>query len=413
MLCQLRFKNFASYRGETIFDMQATDIEEFRDSLIPPPGDKFSELLPVSAVFGPNGGGKSNALDALACLISRVMLPIMTSTNYRNPFGMYLTRYDPFLLDDESKDIPTEFEAFFRTETAQYQYELSLQADAVVTESLSYIKTPCKRRRSTLLFDRVGDQIEVGTALKKANTQNVSVTIPYLSFLAINYAFPEIRDVIGWFKRCCVVNFGVSGRDHQFYPILNEPEIKPMLLSMLSDLDIPISDYEIMEETDGGGEKQIKFTTTHMIHERPFRLDVKSESEGTVKLLSILPGVINSLAFGGLLLVDELDAKLHPQLLRYLVKLFVDPELNPHHAQLVFTCNDISVMKNDLLRRDEIWFAARDENGSSELWSLYDIQDVNGNRIKNTAAYDRQYLAGRYGADPYLKKMLNWGGKDA
>lgn len=324
-----------------------------------------------------------------------------------------MSQYDPFLLDDESKDIPTEFEAFFRTETAQYQYELSLQADTVVTESLSYIKIPCKRRRSTLLFDRVGNQIEVGTALKKANAQNVSVTIPYLSFLAINYAFPEIWDVIGWFKRCCVVNFGVSGRGHQFYPILNEPEIKPMLLSMLSDLDIPISDYEIMEETDGNSEKRIKFTTTHMIHERLFRLDIKSESEGTVKLLSILPGVINSLAFGGLLLVDELDAKLHPQLLRYLVKLFVDPELNPHHAQLVFTCNDISIMKNDLLRRDEIWFAARDEDGSSELWSLYDIQDVNGNRIKNTAAYDRQYLAGRYGADPYLKKMLNWGGKDA
>ena len=70
-------------------------------------------------------------------------------------------------------------------------------------------------------------------------------------------------------------------------------------------------------------------------------------------------------------------------------------------------------MKNDLVRRDEIWFAARDDEGSSELWSLYDIPDVNGNRVKNTAAYDRQYLAGRYGADPYLKKMMNWGGGDA
>lgn len=80
MLCQFRFKNFASYRDETVFDMQATDIEEFRDSLIPPPGDKFSALLPISVIFGPNGGGKSNALDALAALISHVMLPIATSS---------------------------------------------------------------------------------------------------------------------------------------------------------------------------------------------------------------------------------------------------------------------------------------------------------------------------------------------
>lgn len=413
MLCQFRFKNFASYRDETVFDMQATDIEEFRDSLIPSPGDKFSALLPISVIFGPNGGGKSNALDALAAFISHVMLPIATSTNYRNPFGMYLAQYKPFLLDDNSKDTPTEFEIFFRTKTAQYQYELSLLAGTVVSESLSAVKTPCKRRRSALLFERVGSQIELGSALKRANAQNVSELIPYLSFLSINYSFPEIQDVIDWFKRCCIINFGVPDRDHRFYPFVNDPDIKPMLLAVLSDLDIPISDYEIQEETDGSGETKHKLTTTHTVHEQAFQLDINSESEGTVKLLSVLPGVIVSLVSGGFLLVDELDAKLHPRLLRYLIELYTDPTLNTRHAQLVFTCNDISIMKNDLLRRDEIWFAARDDEGSSELWSLYDIQDVNGNRVKNTAAYDRQYLAGRYGADPYLKKMMNWGGGDA
>ena len=413
MLCQFKFKNFASYRNETFFDMQATDIEEFQDSLIPSPGDKFSELLPVSVIFGPNGGGKSNAVSALAYLVSRIILPITTTTNYRHPLGMYLNRYTPFLLDNVSKSNPTEFEIFFRTSTGQYQYELSLLSDKVVTESLSHIKIPCQRRRSTLLFNREGSHIEVGTALKKANTQNVSETVPYLSFLSINYSFPEIQDVLEWFKKCCVINFGVPNREHWVHSILNDSAFKPMVLGMLSDLDIPISDYEILEETDGNGEKKIKFTTTHMVQERAFQLDISNESEGTVKLLSILPGVIVSLLFGGFLLVDELDAKLHPQLLKYLVKLYIDPIINNHQAQLVFTCNDITIMKNDLLRRDEIWFAARDESGSSELWSLYDIQDVNGNRVKNTAAYDRQYLAGRYGADPYLKKMMNWGNKDA
>lgn len=413
MLCQFLFKNFTSYRDETVFDMQATDIEEFRDSLIPRPCDKFNDLLPVSVLFGPNGGGKSNAHDALACLISRIMLPIATSIDYRNPFGMYLTQYNPFLLDEESKNTPTEFLLHFRTKTAQYEYQLALLANAIVSESLSYIKIPCKRRRSTFLFTRKENQIELGTTLKRANVKNVSATIPYLSFLSINYEFPEIQDVIDWFKRCCIINFAVPARDHRFYSILSDPAIKPILLDMLSDLDIPISDYEIQEDGDGQDEVIPKVITTHMVHEHPYQLNIDNESEGTIKLLSILPGVITSLVYGGLFWVDELDAKLHSQLLKYLIRLYTNPESNANHAQLVFTCHDISIMKNDLLRRDEIWFAAQNDEGASELWSLYDIQDVNGNRIKSTAAYDRQYLAGRYGADPYLKQMLNWGVKNA
>ncbi len=413
MLCQFRFKNFSSYRDETIFDMQATDIEEFQDSLIPPPCDNFSALLPVSVIFGPNGGGKSNALEALACLISRIIIPIMTSIDYHNSFSMYLKKYEPFLLDEASKDAPIEFEIFFRTVNAQYQYQLSLIGDTVVTESLSYIKTPCKRRRSTLLFERENSKIELGSALKRANTQNVSATIPYLSFLSINYSFSEIQDVVNWFERCCVINFGVPDRDHRFNTILKDPEVKSFLLNIFSDLDIPIADYEILEETDGANEKKFKFTTTHIVRGHPYQLDINNESEGTAKLLSTLPGVISSLADGGFLLVDELDAKLHPQLLRYVIKLYTNPSINTNHAQMVFTCHDISIMRNDLLRRDEIWFAAQNDESVSELWSLYDIQDANGNRVKNTAAYDRQYLAGRYGADPYLKKMMDWGDLDA
>lgn len=413
MLCQFHFQNFRSYRDEAILDMQAANIEEFSDSLIPPPCENFSKLLPLSVIYGPNAGGKSNAINALAYLVSKVLLPIKNSTDYAAPFGMFLTRYDPFLLDDDSRNKPTEFKIVFRTSLGQYEYSLSLFQDEVVSEELSYIKTPCMRRRSTFLFARDRDHIELGTPLKRANIQNVSSTIPYLSFLEINYSFPEITNVIGWFKRCCIINFGVSNRDHRFSSILNDPEIKPGVLRLLSSMDIPISDYTIQAEASEDGSKQRKVFTTHTINQKSYQLDTSAESEGTLKILSTLPGLILTLASGGLFLVDELDAKLHPQLLRFLVKMYSDPEMNPHHAQLIFTCHDLSIMKSDLLRRDEIWFAARDAESSSMLWSLYDIQDENGNRVKQTAAYDRQYLAGRYGADPYLTRMLNWGDQDA
>lgn len=413
MLCQFRFKNFFSYRDETVFDMQAADIQEFSDSLIPPPGEKFSALLPVSAIFGPNGGGKTNTIRALVYLISRVLLPIGTSLDYRNPFTSYVKRYDPFLLDETSREEPAEFELVFRTQTAQYQYCLSVLSDTVVSEALSYTKTNGQRRRDKLLFEREGSQIVPGPALREANTQKVSTTIPYLSFLAINYGFSEIEDAVDWFKRCCAINYAKPDRDHRFYPILNDPAVKPGLLQMLSEMDIPISDYETQEEEDDSGEKKRRIMTTHVVNGNRYHLSINRESEGTMKLLSMLPSVILSLSTGGLLLVDELDAKLHPQLLRYLIKLYTDPEENEEHAQLVFTCHDISIMKNDLLRRDEIWFAAQNEESASNLWSLYDIHEPSGGRVKNTAAYDRQYLAGRYGADPYLRRMMDWGDPDA
>lgn len=104
----------------------------------------------------------------------------------------------------------------------------------------------------------------------------------------------------------------------------------------------------------------------------------------------------------------SLDAKLHPKLLRYIISLFTNREINKKGAQLVFTSHDMSTMKNDVFRRDEIWFAALDDNHSSELYSLYEIRKEDGKRINHTAAYDKQYLEGRYGADPYLRTMLDW-----
>ena len=111
---------------------------------------------------------------------------------------------------------------------------------------------------------------------------------------------------------------------------------------------------------------------------------------------------------GGTVVVDELDAKLHPKLLRYVILLFKDPEVNKHGAQLIFSSQDVSTMRNDVFRRDEIWFAARGEGEASQLWSLADIHEANGNLVSKNAAFDKQYLSGRYGADPYLTRIEEW-----
>lgn len=408
MLCQFTFKNFKSYRDETVFDMQASENKELSDSLIPAPGGNFDPLLPVSAIFGPNAGGKSNVLKAFSYLLSCVLMPIKASKSSVELVGVYLKEYSPFLLDDVSKAKPTGFEVFFRTASAQYHYQLVLLGADVVEEYLYSVKTPCERRRPVKIFERDEDGIRLGSAIKKANTQQISSTIPYLSFLAINYNFQEIEDVINWFMRCCFIDYGVSSSDHSIAAWLCAEGIKPLILSLLSSIDIPISNYELLKDTNAEGREIRRLVTTHTVNGRNYSMNLRDESEGTIKILSAIPYVIDILMRGGVLLVDELDAKLHPRLLRAILKLYTTPDVNTKHAQLIFTCHDLTIMRSDILRRDEIWFAAQNEDSASELWSLYDIRDEQGGHIKTSAAYDKQYLAGRYGADPYLKRIISW-----
>ena len=125
-------------------------------------------------------------------------------------------------------------------------------------------------------------------------------------------------------------------------------------------------------------------------------------------MIGLAAFLLRSFEDGSLVVVDELDAKLHPKLLRFVTQLFKDPGINRRGAQLLFTSQDVSTMRNDVFRRDEIWFAAKGEGEASLLWSLADIHEANGNLVSKNAAFDKQYLAGRYGADPYLTRMEEW-----
>ena len=146
----------------------------------------------------------------------------------------------------------------------------------------------------------------------------------------------------------------------------------------------------------------------HEVGGKAYELRLSEESAGTQKLMGLAAYLMTALERGGTVVVDELDAKLHPKLLRYVILLFKDPEVNKSGAQLIFSSQDVSTMRNDVFRRDEIWFAARGEGEASQLWSLADIHEANGNLVSKNAAFDKQYLSGRYGADPYLTRIEEW-----
>ena len=167
-------------------------------------------------------------------------------------------------------------------------------------------------------------------------------------------------------------------------------------------VDIDVSGYRYDEENH-------ELYTQRMIEGKIYELSFNDESDGTKKMIAALPVILLALQEGRLVIIDELDAKLHPKLLRYVISLFKNKNVNKKGAQLLFTSHDMTTMKNTVFRRDEIWFAAENERHESEIYSLYEIRRENNERVNSTAAYDKQYLEGRYGADPYLTNMLAGG----
>lgn len=405
MLYQFTFKNFKSYKNETTFDMQAESINEFEESILI---DKNgTRILPVSAIYGPNAGGKSGLLEALVCLTSivikpRVMLNIQKSEERKRRFTLY-GGVIPYKFDEESKNEPTEFEIAFSTGSYEYKYSISILNDTIISESL--YKKEFKGKKPAEIFTRKNGQVKRGEILKKANaTTNVNEKIPYLTFISITNNIEVIKDVINWFENIEIINYASQEFENSIE--IYDDEVKKLFLQLINLMDIDIEDYRLEEDKEK--EEYTEFYTKHRNNDKEYELEFEEESEGTKKLFSLLPRILYVMVTGGVLIVDELDAKLHPKLLKYIIMIFKNPA-NKNHAQLIFTSQDLMTMSNQTFRRDEIWFACKNENKESEIYSLYDIRDENNERIRATASFSKQYLSGKYGADPYLAKMLEWG----
>jgi len=138
-----------------------------------------------------------------------------------------------------------------------------------------------------------------------------------------------------------------------------------------------------------------------VVGERLFDED-EMESEGTKKVIELSGPIFDTLREGKVLVVDELDAKLHPLLTRNIVLLFMNPEINKHNAQLVFATHDTNLLDLKLIRRDQIWFAEKDSFDSTDIYSLVEFKDENGNTVRNDRNIGRDYITGRYGAIPFI-----------
>lgn len=399
MLCQFSFQNFKSYKGETTLDFQAATLPEFNETLITE--DKAADLLPVSVVYGPNGGGKTNLLQALSCVISTIVKPVNElEKNRQNLILQQKVDAVPFLFDETSVGEPTVFRMFFRIAKNEYCYYIAIKNDEIISESL--YRKAITGKKSAMIFERETDGITLGyTIHKKSINTSVNPKMPYLSFLAINYDIPVISEVMTWFESCIIRSYANPMVEHQIMLEKDAP-YKDQFIRALNDMDIDVTDYRYDEDSH-----QLFMTRNLGFHQ--YELPFADESDGTRKLIAALPVILLALREGRMVIIDEFDAKLHPKLLRYVISLFKNKEINKFGAQLLFTSHDMYTLKNTVFRRDEIWFAAENKAHESEIYSLHEIRGEDNDRIKSTAAYDKQYLEGRYGADPYLSNMLGGG----
>lgn len=404
MLCQFTVKNFKSIRDEVTFDMQAATISEHEDRIIKYTDDEL--YLPVSAVYGPNSGGKSNVLEALHSLVTKVLRPLYaTSNNEDVAIKMKKLVIEPFAFDKKTISEPTEFELFFRTALAEYRYELTVKKEVIEYERLDRIKL--ETRRKSALFERDENEINLKGAFARLKTSDeLSETLPLLSYLGITYSKNEVvQDVLDWFdQEIDFLNYGNPVQELRM-AVSKSEDVKRLMLQMIQEMDLDIVDFRVEEKENDC----IEVFTKHVVNEYEVDLNLLDESSGTKKLFGLLPFIAKSLLKGTTLVIDELDAKIHPVLLKYLIMTFSNMEKNKKGAQLIFTSHDLSTMNSEVFRRDEIWFVAKGNRQSSKLYSLVEFKNKKGESVRKDAKFDKQYLEGKYGADPYLRKIIDWG----
>ena len=411
MLVEFTVENFRSIKDAACFSLVAGPAKERGETHLVTPslrkkGSSPKPLLRSAAIYGANAAGKSNLLHALA-----VMRRFVVESS-RKSGSIPVT---PFLFDSTSRNRPTTFEVMFLADGVRYQYGFSATSE-VVTEEWLYawpsgrVQRWIQRRSGDWKF---GDKLTGDKEVWRRATRPDAL---YLS-TAVSLNSEQLRPVLDWFRN--TLHVAVSGTwSHTFSLSRIREEGKSGIIDFLRTADLAIADLRVEEEEfradmlpanmpseakaqitrELAGETMAGLWLSHDTGcGKPVELDIHDESDGTQRILALAGPWLESLRKGHVVVIDGLHDNLHPALVRSLVERFHDPEVNAGGAQLIFSTHDTSILSQDVFRRDQIWFCERNKRQETRLFPLMDFTPRKG--VENL---ERSYLAGRYGALPYV-----------
>lgn len=415
MLLQFNFKNFKSFKDDTTIDLTATKISEFNNHVIKIANER---ILPVAAIFGANASGKSNVQEAFRYM----SMYVINSFDYGDESDQKKKKSrffkpTPFLFDDDSLSSESSFEVYFidseENGAKTYNYGFSVNSNGVCEEWLNY-KSKTSRGDYRKVFYRNGNELDL-SGIPAKSQENLKIALEnetLIVSLGAKLKIAKLKFIRDWFINNDFADFGKPIENFFLSQLIPEgfaedEKVRKNVVDYFASFDPSIIgfDVEVLKTNDDEENDHLKIDAIHkMIHsDKTASIPLQNESAGTLKMFALYPMLQDVLSTGGVLFIDELNARLHPLLVRTFVITFLNPEINTKNAQLIFTSHDSWQLNGNMLRRDEIWFAEKTPDGISTLYSLADFVDEDGVKIRKDENYEKNYLLGKYGAIPTLK----------
>lgn len=423
MLIEFTVENYRSFRDEAVLSMKATGSNQFMSVPIPFGG---LQILPSVAIYGKNGGGKSNIIRAFWLAVQFIR------TAQRTQHEEATIPVTPFALNDYSASEPTKFSFVYTLNGIKYWYSFSATKEKVYSESLYH----APKGQKALVFSRDGQKISFkeAKARRKLISQIVAENQLFFS-VACTMNDADCAKAMAWFRE--MIYFS---RDYSDIPrqLLECPNNANMLRAIsdyakavdvgIEDMKFEISGKEINDDLLENASDEIKAALVQFIHQlseessdseahlrmgqvtatslhqgkdkngrlQMYSIALADESDGTRKLMALAPAIESALAKGGLLLVDDIE--LHPALTEFIISKFQNKKTNPNGAQIVFTTHNTELLSMELLRKDQFYFVDKNnEDGASELYSISDSS------TRTTENIRKEYLLGKYGATPSIE----------
>ena len=410
MLLMFKVKNYTSFKNEAILDMRATAYVQHPTHVMQV-NDKLG-LLKTTALYGANASGKSNLISAMFFFEQYIFSQFINKNENQdfesNKIGVKM-KLEPFSLSNETNDA-SEFDIIFLHNNKQIQYGFECTSKEVLTEWL-YIN-------DKKVFERTGIELSFGSKYQKMLGAYKKLPAERLYIAVLEYFLDEegkkviLDDFISFFNKeynvFTEILFestvkGLAGMVGLSKKLVSNKGYRNKVEQYLRLVDVGIKRLDVQTETifderTGKKKKEKVIRTVHDIYDETGNVvgeklfDLHQESTGTLRFLAYIQNAIEMISKGGVFIVDEMSARLHPLLTKLIVDIFCSSQNTK--AQLIFTTHDISLLNNKQFRRDEVVFIDKNERGESSLYALSDL------KVREDATFNKDYLQGKYGAIP-------------